>query len=274
MLTDAGLMIRYVWEHPANEGQRVRALLRAAGFQARGRLLRRPTKTRIGDHSYLWAHLHRASASMAVYANPPDHPEMLVWQRALRPGDVFVDVGANVGSYSILAADLGATVFALEPAPDTFTLLAENVRLNGYPVTTLRAAAGAACGTARFTSGQDVVNRLAAGGPEEIEVVTVDSVIGEREVAGMKVDVEGFELDVLRGCERALAGQRIKLIQLEWNEASAHAAGTDRGPMAELLAGYGYRLYRPDRDGSLVPVRDTEFGPDIFARPEPAAPRP
>ena len=40
---------------------------------------------------------------------------MLVWQQALRPGDLFVDVGANIGSYAIWAADLGADVIALEP---------------------------------------------------------------------------------------------------------------------------------------------------------------
>jgi hypothetical protein len=50
---------------------------------------------------------------------------------------------------------------------------------------------------------------------------------------------------VLRGAARALADRRIGLIQLEWNEMPTLAVGTDRRPVAELLAGYGYRLYRP-----------------------------
>jgi Methyltransferase FkbM domain len=64
--------------------------------------------------------------------------------------------------------------------------------------------------------------------PVQTPVVTIDSVIGDRVVAGMKVDTEGFELKVLRGCARALAEQRIRLIQLEWNAMSQFVAGTDR----------------------------------------------
>jgi FkbM family methyltransferase len=268
IMHDAGKVVKFVWDHPANEGKRARALLRAVTFQARGRILNKRTLARIGDHSYIWACLHRTSASKAVYANPPDYPEMPVWQRTLMPRDLFVDVGANVGSYSIMAGDLGAEVIALEPAPDTFALLTENVRLNGYPVTTIQAAAGASCGVARFTSGHDSVNRLAVSGPVEVEMVTLDSVIRDRVVAGMKIDVEGFEIDVLRGCEQALSEQRLRLIQLEWNSSSIGAVGSDRAPIAELLARYGYRLYRPDINCTLVPTADLGFGPDVFARPD------
>ena len=101
------------------------------------------------------------------------------------------------------------------------------------------------------------------------ELVTVDSLVGDRRVNGMKVDVEGFEIDVLRGAARALAERRIGLIQIEWNEASTFAVGTDRGPVAELLAGHGYRLYRPDATGRLVAVTDPGFGADVFASPAP-----
>jgi FkbM family methyltransferase len=265
-------VVRFVWGHPANSRQRVRAVLRAVRYQAQVRLLHRRAMARLGERSLLWVDPHRTAASKVIYANPPDHPEMLVWRRALREGGLFVDVGANVGSYTIWAAELGAEVIALEPAADTFCLLAENIALNGYQVRAVQAAAGDHCGTARFTTGLDSVNSLAADGPAVTELVTVDSLIGDSRVAGLKVDVEGFELDVLRGAARALAGQRIALIQLEWNEASRSALGTDRRPVAELLASYGYRLYRPDGKGCLAEVEDPGFGADVFARPaSPAA---
>jgi Methyltransferase FkbM domain len=110
-------------------------------------------------------------------------------------------------------------------------------------------------------------NCLDPAGPVETQVVTIDSLIGERWVAGMKVDVEGFELEVLRGSARALAEHRIGLIQLEWNAASKQALGTDRRPVGDFLARHGYRLYRPDASGQLRPVSDPGFGPDVFARP-------
>jgi FkbM family methyltransferase len=257
----------FIWTHPANEGERARALLRAASFQARARLLHRRTLARLGDRSKVWADLHRTAASKVVYANPPDHPEMLTWRLVLRPGDLFIDVGANIGSYTIWAGELGAEVIALEPARDTFALLMENVALNGYPVKSIEAAAGSACGTTRFTTGQDCVNRLDPEGTIETMMVTIDSVIKDRRVAGMKVDVEGFEIEVLRGCERALSEHRIGLIQLEWNAASRAAVGADRRPVADLLARHGYSLCRPDREGVLVPLTDSSFGPDVFARP-------
>jgi hypothetical protein len=89
----------------------------------------------------IWADLHRTGASKVVYANPPDYPEMLVWQNELCPGDLFVDVGANIRSYTIWAAELGAEVLALEPAEDTFALLEENIGLNGYEIDAIPAAA-------------------------------------------------------------------------------------------------------------------------------------
>jgi FkbM family methyltransferase len=261
-------VVRYVWGHPANSGQRVRAVLRAARYQAQTRLLRRRAVARLGDRSRLWVDLHRTSAAMVMYANPPDLPEMLVWRRVLADGGLFIDVGANVGIYTIWAAELGAEVIALEPAVDTFVLLQENIALNGYQVTAVRAAAGSHRGTARFTAGLDAANCLDPHGPVETELVTVDSLVGDRPVTGMKVDVEGFEIEVLGGCARALADRRIGLIQLEWNASSAFAVGTDRRPVAELLARYGYRLYRPDAFGFLVPVTDPGFGADVFARPD------
>jgi FkbM family methyltransferase len=260
-------VVRYVWTHPSNAGQRTAALVRLVRYQARARLLHRRSIARLGDRSRLWVDLHRVGAALVMYANPPDHAEMAVWRRVLGPGSLYVDVGANVGTYAIWAAERGAEVIALEPAADTYALLAENVALNGYPVRAIQAAAGATCGTAGFTVGQDAGNRLDPDGPATTPLVTVDSLIGDRVVTGMKVDVEGHELDVLRGCARALAEQRIGLLQLEWNMMSEFTLGTDRQPVADLLAAYGYALYRPDTAGELRPVRDAGYGPDVFARP-------
>jgi FkbM family methyltransferase len=261
------LVLLFVWRHPANERRQLQAMFRLARFQVRGRLFHRRSLARLGTRSSVWASVDRWEASKVAYANPPDHSEMLVWRHVLNPSDLFIDVGANIGSYSIWAAELGAEVIAFEPADDTFGLLTENVTLNGYRIETLQAAAGARCGTASFTVGRDSANRLDPEGGAEIAMVTIDSIIGDRVVAGMKIDVEGFEIEVLRGCERALSGQRIKLIQLEWNSTSVTAVHASRVPVARLLRKHGYSLFRPDRDGVLIPLADTGFGADVFAMP-------
>jgi FkbM family methyltransferase len=242
-------------------------VLRAVRFHLQSILFHSRAVVRLGERSRILVDMHRYSSLTALYGNPPDMPEMLAWRRVLRDGDLFIDVGANVGIYTIWAAELGAQVIALEPAPDAFALLRENIDLNGYQVTTVQAAAGDHCGTARFSAGRDVTNRLDPAGEVETRLMTIDSLVGDRYVAGMKVDVEGFEIDVLRGCTRALADRRIGLIQLEWNATSQRAVGTDRQPVADLLAAYGYQLYRPDHGGRLFRIPRPGFGADVFALP-------
>ena len=125
---------------------------------------------------------------------------MAVWKERLAPGDLFLDVGANVGTYTVNAASLRASVIAFEPAHDTAALLRENVALNGYDdVEVVEAAIGAAEGAVHFTTGLDSVNRVDDHGGAAVAMVMLGSVISDRTVAGMKVDVEGFEIDVLRG---------------------------------------------------------------------------
>ena len=245
------------------------ALLRLVRFQVRGRFLRRPTIARLGKESRIWANVHRYAALKVVCANPPDHPEMIVWQNALKSGDLFVNVGANIGSYAIWAADLGAEVISFGARERHIRSATEKCGPQRiYRFHTIQAAAGAKRGIARFTAGRDHWNRFDPAGGAETAVVTLDSVIGTRAVTGMKVNVEGFEIDVLRGCAQALSEHRIGLIQLEWNSTSQGRPGADRKPVADLLDQHGYRLFRPDWQGVLKPLTDLGFGPDVFARPD------
>jgi FkbM family methyltransferase len=196
---------------------------------------------------------------------------MHVWARTLRPGDRFVDVGANVGAFSLWAAEHGARVLALEPATDTFARLMENVELNDYPIDARRLAVAARPGTARLTVGLDDVNHLLVSSDavvaEEVEVTTLDALIGGERVAGVKIDVEGAERLVLEGATEALGDRRIGLLQLEWNSSSLDLLGEDREPVAELLRSTGYELLAAEGNGRLRPLPSTRFRDDVFARP-------
>ncbi|MCW2506108.1 MAG: hypothetical protein JWO79_4392 [Actinomycetia bacterium] len=259
----------YVWTHPANRRSRVRSLARAVRFQVRGRLGGR-TLTPVGEHARMWAQLHHTAASKVVYSNPPDWNGMQAWRRILRPGDLFIDVGSNVGSYALWAADGGAEVVAIEPSPGTADRLEENVRLNTLPITVLRCGLAAEPGRMTLTRGKDATNHLllepgAAG--DEIEVRTLDEVLGDRTAIGVKVDVEGAERFVLDGGVRALAERRIRVLQLEWNLMSEQVFGDSREPVAAILGHHGYRLTRPDQQGILRPaiVDPAGGGSDVFA---------
>ncbi len=258
-------VLPWIWRHPANRNARLRAVARGAIFQLRGRLFRAASKTTVGKNAYLFASVGSPAASKAVYANPPDWPEMQAWKLRLRSGDLFLDIGANVGVYSLWAADCGASVLAVEPGPSAGTLR-RNVASNRLPIEVIEAAACEIVGSAAFDSTGDTRGHIASSGVR-VRATTVDALLGERSAAGMKIDVEGAEHLVLLGASRALEERRIACIQLEWNSASESSYGVQRSTLADFLAGKGYQLFRPNCNGILEVLDDTRPGADVFALP-------
>ena len=256
--------------HPANRGRRLSAVRQAARFELSARLLRRPMIVALGARSKIIADPNETNSPHAVYTNPPNWRQMTTWKRHLRPGDLFVDVGGNIGIYTIFAQDLGATTITIEPNRHNCLRIREHLALNGYVGEVHNKAAADKPGTVRITDDLDSYNHLLlhedAGGTE-VEAVTLDSVIGERVVAGLKIDVEGAERLVLEGAARALSERRIRLIQCEWSAAEVQRTlGETRAPLEALFAHHGYRLYRPDDEGRLRLVdRPVPPGRDVFA---------
>ncbi len=268
--------VRTITAHPANANHRVRSLLRVAQCEVRARATGKPVTVPIGDHSRIAAYLHAGGSWRAVLANPPDWNEMQAWRRHLRPGDLFVDVGAHAGVYSLWALDLGCAVIAVEPIAELVEQLKANLALNRYDAAVHRLALAAEPGTMTM-SGPDLLRQhlaisggapAAVGSPGEVvEVSTLDTILGDRVGAGVKIDVEGAERLVLEGGSAALAQQRIGLLQLEWNDCSESLLGETREPVVQLLRGHGYELFRPDADGVLRATDGAGYGADLFARP-------
>lgn len=226
----------------------------------------------VGEHSTLLAHLHYSAASEVVYANPPC-VEVLTWSDHLNPGDWFIDVGAAVGVYTIFALERGARVTAFEPNSDAARLFRQNMALNGYEPEFHEAAVSNRSGTMNMTFDLDVANHLLftsddrSSDVRQVDVTTLDEVIGDKTVAGVKLDTEGTERLVLEGARQALSDKRIRLLQLEWNFVSVKVLGEDRTPVAEILHDYGYELFRPTQNGKLErAVTDPSvLGEDVFA---------
>jgi FkbM family methyltransferase len=268
-----------VWSHPSNRGRRARQLGQLVRFQLVSRLTGRPAVVSYGDRSLLIARNDAGSSRRGVYFRFPDWPEMQVWRAALRPGDLFVDVGANAGLYSVFAVELGCTVVAIEPIPASVSQLQANLALNGADAEVLVCALADTPGTMAM-AGADLSRQAlrtdgeAVAGGSTVPVRTLDDVLGDRTAAGVKVDVEGAERLVVEGGRRAFEDQRVRLVQLEWNDASEATLGESRGPLVRLLDELDYGLYRPDAGGRLVEVENADYGPDVFAAPRAGAARP
>lgn len=215
-------IVRYVWGHPANRRRRCRAICRLLGWQLWQRSIRQPWTVQLARNIRLRCYPHSTSASAALYCRVPDWEEMRFVLDTLRPGDIFIDVGANVGTYSLLAASVpDVCVWAFEPSSLAYARAVENVALNALEnrVRVVRAAVGATEGTALLTTGLDTVNRVAKTGDfpdlEEVPLVALDAFLtdhGFSKVRIIKIDVEGGEVDVILGAANILSATKPALL--------------------------------------------------------------
>jgi FkbM family methyltransferase len=162
----------------------------------------------------------------------------------LRPGDVFIDVGANIGLVSIVASRLvGARgrVCAFEPVPNTVALLEQNIALNGAHNISVESTALGAVQETRAIYEHPEVNRGAAslvpseGSPSSaiVPVTTLDGYVHraglEGRIRAVKIDVEGWEADVLAGGRETLAASAgpVLIVEYSTNVRLAKGAHTD-----------------------------------------------
>lgn len=240
------------------EDRRVRALARAVKWQLGKRLGFRRALVEVGP-ARIYCYPGHAAASGVLYTGFMEWDEMSFTVRFLRANDHFVDVGANVGTYSVLAATFvpGVQVTSVEPGETARMRLTENLALNGLAVDrVVNSAVGPKRGSAYFTTGLDTQNSLAddsAPDAVEVAVTTLDELTAGRMPALVKIDVEGAELDVLRGGEHLLASKPAPTIIIELN-GLCEQFGASPTMIRDHLARFGYTLYEYDgRSNELTP---------------------
>ena len=145
----------------------------------------------------------------------------------LRPGDVFLDIGSNLGSYSLLASGVvGAQSIAFEPVPETYERLSENIAVNRLcnliearqiALTSPENALGKK--GLIFSTDRGACNSFVAsdypGSKVSIDVSTLDEQIKGFSPALLKIDVEGFEEDVLKGAISTLGSSSVLAVIIE-----------------------------------------------------------
>ncbi|MGH2556658.1 MAG: FkbM family methyltransferase [Actinomycetota bacterium] len=199
------------------------------------------------------------SASNLIYFGDfYEYDEMLFVKRYLRRGDGFIDGGANIGTFSLLAAELvGATgrVDAFEPVPEPAGWFRENMALNDYGWVHLHEAAlGERSGTVDFFSDRDVSNHIAlepAKDTIQVPCVTLDEALPvEGRYAMAKLDLEGAQVAALRGAERHLSEQNPPVWQVEVFQHLLLKMGSDLDELISLFTDHGYSLCSYDADGN------------------------
>jgi FkbM family methyltransferase len=223
--------------------------------------------------------------------NPETYESRLI-ERLLHPGMTVVDVGANHGLFSLEAAHLvgrEGLVHAFEPTPNTRGLLVNNLAVNGLTrVKVFPGALGDAPGTARLRVHRELsgLNTLAprditwnrktlhADEVIDVPVTTLDAhaeAEGLARIDFLKIDVEGFELGVIRGSRGLLRSRRVDRVMLEVGDGTCANAGVAPAEILAELEALGYRLHAIDPVGQVAGrVRSfpsTSFSANFLAVP-------
>lgn len=280
MIIKAYRILRIVWNHPLCRERHLDMLCRFLKWHISGRLAP-------GDVAVDWVNGSRFLArpwhygfSTNVYCGLLEFNDMSFLLHSLRANDLFIDVGANRGSYTVLAgAAVGANVIAVEPVPDTYTNLQANVNLNGMSdrVECYNIGLGNEEGSLVFTAdASDCVNHVVSKGEEAGETVSVpvhllDNIVGGRTPFLIKMDVEGYEWFVLKGGVKTLEEESLQAIIIEFNNTGLDRYGVGDDKIHQLLLdkGFGPTKYDPfsreltaidpfegNRSGNIIYVRD------------------
>ena len=165
------------------------------------------------------------------------------FQRAIKPNDIVYDIGANVGFYALLSSiTVGAEghVYAFEPLPSNLRDLRKHLEINHISnCTVIEAAVSSTEGEARFDpSSNRCEGRLSETGSILVRKVTLDSLLSRGSIERpslMKIDIEGEEVECLRGAAQTIRRYR-PLIFLATHGTEVHAA------CLNMLAEWGYHV--------------------------------
>ena len=218
-------ILKLIVNHPLNKKRKVNAILRFFKWQINTKLNPYPIIFSYAEKSKLiiWKGLTGATGNL--YCGLHEFEDMAFVLHFLRDSDTFIDIGANIGSYTVLgASEVGAETISIEPIPRTFRILKENIVINkiNNKVKNLNIGMGGEKGLLKFTKSLDTTNHVATNDDEntiDVPVEKFDDIIQLKKAALVKIDVEGFETEVLNGMSNALSNDNLKAIIIELNGA-------------------------------------------------------
>lgn len=220
-------------------------------------------KASLNDELLIY-HFHDSILSRLIYEGF-EETEIAFLRKYLRPSDTFLDVGSNIGLFSLHAAQVIGSqgkVYSFEPAPKTYSRLIENVNLNGFGniinCNNLGLSDKKGILTMNISSkGHDAWNTFAPQIKEyfdeqiSVPVDTLDNFIHDnlidiKDIALIKVDVEGWEYLVFKGASKTLNNAYSPTLLVEFTEENAFSAGTNCYELYDIIVSYGYNWYTYD----------------------------
>jgi len=257
---------RFVLGHPLTEGRRGEAVSRVFLWQLGTRLLKTPVVVPWVNDTRLVIEKGMVGATGNVYCGLHEFNDMGFSLHFLRPADLFLDIGANVGTYTVLAAGVaGARVVSFEPIPSTFKRLVDNVNINNLSASVDLKNVGLAsfAGTLVFSEDRDAENHvlyapeLCGRAATVVSVFPLDELMGELRPTMIKMDVEGFETEVIRGGEHTFGSPTLEVVLIELNGAGARYGFAEEA-IRKRFADWGFCACHYDPRTRRLRVIDAE----------------
>ncbi len=217
-------------------------------------------------------HFRDSVLSRLIY-NSFEEKEIVFLHNFLKPGDTFIDVGANIGLFSLHAAQIvcnNGSVHSFEPSPSTFERFELNINLNKFNNIIHANNFGLSSSKSYLKmnislSGYDAWNTFANTNDSKfdtqlkIPVDTLDNYLKTKsikkdEISLIKIDVEGWEYEVLKGAKDLLICPNSPALLVEFTENNAFAAGTNCYELYDLVKSFGYEWFTyDDKENKLIP---------------------
>ncbi len=228
------------------------------------------------ENRFIYLNYDSFQSMWIMYNYIVDWEEFNLIAKLVKPGDVVADIGANMGFYSIWMSKFtsgDAAIHSFEPDEKNYRRLTKNIETNklGKLIIANNEAAGAFEGEVYFTKGLDGENHITIGQTSstvKIKQTTLDSYCLRHNIKRLrycKMDVEGFELDVLKGAECLLSEKKIDVLQLEINTSMQNSTYTAKELLA-FVKEFGYSLYGYNvESNSLYPLQYEDKRENYFA---------
>lgn len=203
-----------------------------------------------------------------IYFKLFDYEDSMFLIHHLKQDDLFVDIGANVGHYTLLAAGIcNADVIAFEPIPSTFSKLEKNLELNNLSqkVSIYNIGIGEEDSILNFTKHNDVMNSVALNHETDVvkvQVKKLDDILFDTIPTLLKIDVEGYEYFVLKGGVNLLKSEKLKYIIIELNSSTLKFGHTNQ-EIYEFLLSFNFIPIQYDIENKKI-VEIESFNKEKF----------
>jgi FkbM family methyltransferase len=237
---------KFIAKHPLNANHKLQALTNFVKWQIATRILKKKVIVPWVEDSMFISGLGETGLTGNLYAGFMEYEDMIFLLHALQPNETFVDVGANIGAYTILASKVvKSNSIAFEPLPATAERLKDQIQINriNAAVDIRNMGVGDKEGSLFFTNNNDTVNKVSLAGEVEnttmVKVSTLDNELAKDNQYFFKIDVEGFEYNVIEGASAILSNNNVSAIIIELN-GSGEEFGHSNEDIHKKLLSFGF----------------------------------